>query len=382
MNKKISLFDMKQNLDDFADKIKDLDAKIEDAAISPKDDAVATINELTKTRDAFQTRYDTLKSQVDRRAKEDATKAKASKAESPTNPKAKQDFAFAKLIKQVMANTPVTRDVYDALGDNNSTGGEKLLPKTVSTSIITPPEEKNPLRDISTVTQITNLEIPRLTFTLDDDNFIQDTETAKEIATKGDTVSFGRNKFKVFVGMSETVLRGTPANLAGYVRSGLANGVVVKERSVAFNPTPTKEAEKHMSFYDDSVGIKKVTGSDLYEAITNAVADLHESYRENATIVMTYKDYLKIIKDLANGSTTLYGAQPEAVLGKPVVFTDAAVKPVVGDFSYSQYNYDLDTLYDHAKDVKTGIEQFVLTAWFDHQIKLSSAFRIADVAGK
>ena len=382
MNKKISLFDMKQNLDDFADKIKDLDAKIEDAAISPKDDAVATINELTKTRDAFQTRYDTLKSQVDRRAKEDATKAKASKAESPTNPKAKQDFAFAKLIKQVMANTPVTRDVYDALGDNNSTGGEKLLPKTVSTSIITPPEEKNPLRDISTVTQITNLEIPRLTFTLDDDDFIQDTETAKEIATKGDTVSFGRNKFKVFVGMSETVLRGTPANLAGYVRSGLANGVVVKERSVAFNPSPTKEAEKHMSFYDDSVGIKKVTGSDLYEAITNAVADLHESYRENATIVMTYKDYLKIIKDLANGSTTLYGAQPEAVLGKPVVFTDAAVKPVVGDFSYSQYNYDLDTLYDHAKDVKTGIEQFVLTAWFDHQIKLSSAFRIADIAGK
>lgn len=382
MNKKISLFDMKQNLDDFADKIKDLDAKIEDAAISPKDDAVATINELTKTRDAFQTRYDTLKSQVDRRAKEDATKAKASKAESPTNPKAKQDFAFAKLIKQVMANTPVTRDVYDALGDNNSTGGEKLLPKTVSTSIITPPEEKNPLRDISTVTQITNLEIPRLTFTLDDDDFIQDTETAKEIATKGDTVSFGRNKFKVFVGMSETVLRGTPANLAGYVRSGLANGVVVKERSVAFNPSPTKQAEKHMSFYDDSVGIKKVTGSDLYEAITNAVADLHESYRENATIVMTYKDYLKIIKDLANGSTTLYGAQPEAVLGKPVVFTDAAIKPVVGDFSYSQYNYDLDTLYDHAKDVKTGIEQFVLTAWFDHQIKLSSAFRIADIAGK
>lgn len=373
---------MKQNLDDFADKIKDLDAKIEDAAISPKDDAVATINELTKTRDAFQTRYDTLKSQVDRRAKEDATKAKASKAESPTNPKAKQDFAFAKLIKQVMANTPVTRDVYDALGDNNSTGGEKLLPKTVSTSIITPPEEKNPLRDISTVTQITNLEIPRLTFTLDDDDFIQDTETAKEIATKGDTVSFGRNKFKVFVGMSETVLRGTPSNLAGYVRSGLANGVVVKERSVAFNPNPTKQAEKHMSFYDDSVGIKKVTGSDLYEAITNAVADLHESYRENATIVMTYKDYLKIIKDLANGSTTLYGAQPEAVLGKPVVFTDAAVKPVVGDFSYSQYNYDLDTLYDHAKDVKTGIEQFVLTAWFDHQIKLSSAFRIADIAGK
>ena len=89
--------------------------------------------------------------------------------------------------------------------------------------------------------------------------------------------------------------------------------------------------------------------------------------------------FCQIIKTLANGSNTLYGAQPSAVLGKPVVFTDAATKPVVGDFSYSQYNYDINTIYDQDKDVDTGIEKFVLTAWMDHQIKLSSAFRIADV---
>lgn len=95
---------------------------------------------------------------------------------------------------------------------------------------------------------------------------------------------------------------------------------------------------------------------------------------------MSYKDYLKIIKTLANGSTTLYAAQPSQVLGKPVVFTDAAVKPIVGDFSYSQYNYDINALYEQDKDVKTGINYFVVTAWMDHRIKLSNAFRIAEVA--
>jgi HK97 family phage major capsid protein len=110
-----------------------------------------------------------------------------------------------------------------------------------------------------------------------------------------------------------------------------------------------------------------------------AIADLHEDYRENATIVMRYQDYSDIIETLANGNATLYAAQPEQVLGKPVVFCDAAVNPIVGDFSYSHFNYDLAALYDRDKDVKTGIEQFVVTAWFDHQIKLKSAFRIAKV---
>ncbi|MDX5824381.1 phage major capsid protein, partial [Bacillus paranthracis] len=110
-----------------------------------------------------------------------------------------------------------------------------------------------------------------------------------------------------------------------------------------------------------------------------AIADLHEDFRANATIKMRYADYLDIIEMLANGSATLYNAQPEQVLGKPVKFCDSAVNPVVGDFRYSHFNYDPKMIYDRDKDVKTGIELFVLTAWFDHKIKLKSAFRIAEV---
>ena len=357
----MNFYQIKKNTMDMADEAKQANEKLNEMLANPQ---VTTedIKAQQKVVDAAQERYDVAKEQMDKAEAQEKLNLKPVKEKAQLSPKEKRDEAFATLVRNTMAKEAVGADIYQALGDEDTTGGNKFLPKTVSTDIISEPVENNPLRDISTVTQIPNLEIPRLTFNL------------------GTTVQFTRNKFKVMVGMSETVLLGSDANLTAYVEQGLQNGVTVKERSVAFNPAPSKENEKHMSFYDPSNNIKTVNGADLYEAITNAVADLHEAYRENATIVMAYKDYLKIIRTLANGSATLYGAQPSQVLGKPVVFTDAAVKPIVGDFSYSQYNYDINTLYDQDKDVKTGINYFVVTAWMDHQIKLSSAFRIADVA--
>lgn len=363
---------------DMGDEVRQANEKLNEMLANPQT-PTEDIKAQQKVVDSAQERYEVARKQMEKAEAEAKKKLKPNSEPSQLSEKEKRAKAFAQLVRNTMAKQAVPASVYQALGDDDSTGGNKFLPKTVSTDIITGPQEHNPLRDISTVTQITNLEIPCLSFTLDDDGFIADGDTAKEIQAKGDTVQFTRNKFKVKVGLSETVLLGSDANLTAYVEQELTNGVTRKERNVAFAVNPTKANEKHMPFYDDTVGIKKVTGSDLYDAITNAVADLHEDYRENATIVMAYKDYLKIIKTLANGSNTLYGAQPSAVLGKPVVFTDAATKPVVGDFSYSQYNYDINTIYDQDKDVDTGIEKFVLTAWMDHQIKLSSAFRIADV---
>ncbi|AWQ90282.1 phage major capsid domain protein [Staphylococcus aureus] len=33
----------------------------------------------------------------------------------------------------------------------------------------------------------------------------------------------------------------------------------------------------------------------MYDAIINALADLHEDYRDNATIYMRYADYVKLL---------------------------------------------------------------------------------------
>lgn len=373
-----TLFELKQNMATVGQQLAKVEGELAEKAIDPSA-SMEDIQVLQQSKKDLQMRFEVLKEQHDTLEAEQKAKFESNQnIQSIADPKQQKVEAKAELIRATIRQQPVTADVLQVLGDDASTKGDKFLPKTVSTDIIVEPLVKNPLREISTVTNITNLEIPKLNFTLDDDDFIADKETAKELEATGDVVSFKRHKFKVFAGISETVLNGSNTNLVTHVDNALSSGVAAKERKVAFTTSP-KAGEEHMSFYSTQNAIKQVEGESTYKAIKKAIADLHEDYRENAKIVMSYGQYSDMIETLANGNATLYGAQPESVLGKPVIFCDSATKPIVGDFSYSHFNYDLGTLYDRDKDVKTGIELFVITAWFDHQIKLKSAFRIAKV---
>lgn len=380
-----TLFELKQNMATIGQQLQKVESELSQKAVDPNA-SMDDIKSLQQSKSDLKMRFDITKDQHDSlEAEQKAKIAEQAKKSNPlggindeNDPKAKVVKAKAELIRATVRQQPLSTDVRQALGDNNTTGGEKFLPKTVSTDIITEPFVKNQLRDVSTFTQITNLEIPKISFTLDDDGFIADEATAKELEATGDVVTFTRKKFKVFAGVSETVLNGSDANLVSHVERALQSGVAAKEKKVAFATTPTV-GEEHMSFYSTQNSITKVQGENMYKAIKNSIADLHEDYRENAKIVMRYQDYSDIIETLANGNATLYSAQPEQVLGKPVIFSDSATKPVVGDFMYSHFNYDLDVLYDRDKDVKTGVELFVITAWMDHRIKLKSAFRIAEV---
>ena len=373
-----TIFELKQDMATIGNQIQKTNDEISQKAADPQT-PVSALQELNTTKSDLQQRFDIIKNQHDQLEAEQKANLTKGNFTDATDPKQKTIDAKAELIRKTMAKEAVPTDVYQVLGDD-STGGGKFLPKTVANDVISDPVVKNQLRGLSTVTSIPNLEIPKVTFTLDDDDFIADKETAKELKATGDTVSFTRNKFKVFTGISETILLGTNTNLVSTVEANLQSGVAAKERKVAFAETP-KAGEEHMSFYDETVvKIKKIEATDMYKAIKASIADLHEDYRENAKIVMRYADYLEIIETLANGNATLYTAQPEQILGKPVVFSDAAVTPVVGDFSYSHFNYDINALYEQDKDVKTGINLFVVTAWFDHRIKLASAFRLATVS--
>lgn len=373
-----TLYELKQNMATIGQQLQKTEAALAEKAVDPSA-TTEEIQNLQNTKKDLKMRFDVIKEQHDTLEAEQISKLSNQNSISEiTDPAQQKVKAKAELIRATMRERAVSPEVRQALGDNNSTGGEKFLPKTVSTDIIVEPFVKNQLREISTFTQITNLEIPKMLFALDDDGFIADTATAKELKADGDVVTFGRKKFKVFAGLSETVLNGSDANLVTYVERALQSGVAAKEKKVAFAASPVT-GEEHMSFYSTANSIKRVQGADLYKAIKNAIADLHEDYRENAKIVMRYQDYSDLIETLANGNATLYSAQPEQVLGKPVVFSDSAVKPVVGDFMYSHFNYDLNVIYDRDKDVKTGVELFVITAWMDHRIKLKSAFRIAEI---
>ena len=289
--------------------------------------------------------------------------------------------AKADLIRNTIAGKAQPREVLNALGDGASLGnGQKILPTTLMTELVVEPYAKNPLRGVSKFTNITNLEVPKIAFTLENDDFLAaDNETAKEMKASASIITFERKKFKVFADVTETVLRGTDTNLVAHVENALKSGMARKEKKIAFaegtNAADTSFYNKTSNNYD----IKTIQKESLYLAIKAALADLEDEYSDNAKIVMKKSDYFDMIEALANGNAALYQAQPETILGAPVIFCDLATKPVIGDFSYSQFNYDLDATYESDKNVKTGVTSFVLTAYLDHKILMKSAFRLAKV---
>ena len=375
-------FTLQQTIDGVRASLKDATNKLAEmyADSSASMDARTEQQKLVKD---LEEREAGLKAQLDKMDAEAKKKMDAQNVKNANVGSSKEEKilnAKAEIVRATMKNRAVSQEVLNALGDGSTLGnGDKILPSTMTNELLYEPLATNPLRSISTFTNITNLEVPKITFSLDDDDFITDGETAKELAASTDTIVFTRNKFKVFCDITETVLNGTNTNLMAVVNAGLQSGLAKKEKKVAFAPA---ESATEMSFYHQTgskYDIKEVEGASLFEAIVNALADLEDDYAANAKVVMKKADYYSIITSLANNSTALYAAQPEQVIGAPVIFCDMATIPVVGDFKYSHFNYDLNMLYDTDKNVKTGLNSFVLTAWIDHKIKMKSAFRLAKV---
>ena len=292
--------------------------------------------------------------------------------------------AKAELIRATMKKEKVSQRVLNSLGEGSGNGnGENLLPTTLMTELVTEPFAVNPLRGVSTMTNITNLEIPKLAFTLDDDDFLtSNSQTAKEMKLSASKIKFERKDFRVYADITDAVLRGSNVNLVGYVENALRSGMAKKEKKLAFAVGTTNPETSFYNKTGSNYDITAITKESKYLAIKAALADLEDDYADKAKIVMRRSDYFDIIEALANGNATLYQAQPESVLGAPVIFCDLATIPVVGDFSYSHFNYDLDATYESDKNIRTGITSFVLTGYLDHKIKMKSAFRLALVQGE
>ena len=373
----VTLYEKKQNLGTLGQQLKKINEEI---AMKAGDPTVADkdLMQLQEQSQSLETRYNMLKEQVER--EETAQRAKFTETQAPVMT-AEEKLIHAKA--EFYRGQKLSADYKQVLGDDDSTtNGSKLLPVTIANDIIAEPTENNPLRDDELVTAVTNLERPRIDVTIDDDSFVNDQEVAKEIKLKGDSVKFGRNKTKLKVAISEAILNGTDTNLVEHVNSQLQAGLAKKEKTVAFAETP-KSGEEEMSFYSTQNNIKKVSGENLFDAITQAAGDIADAFQSDIKVYMTRPDYLKMIKELSNGAVSLFGKAPEEILGYSVRFTELAKKPVVGNFKYAQLNYEISSaLYEQWKDYDQGINNFQLTAWFDHKILLASAFRIADVTSK
>ena len=262
-----------------------------------------------------------------------------------------------------------------ALPENNmSMTGGALIPRNLGKEIVTAPIARNSLRRIEHTTYIRNQEEAKLLFNIIDNSVedITDEETAQEIELSGDSVSFGsNNKIKVCATVSDTVYYLVDSEeLSRVIDTGLRSSLELNEKQVAFAQNPEAKMA-HMSFYKSD--IKEITGADLIQAIMAARNDLAEVYSDNATCVMRRADYYAAIP------VSMWGYSPEVVLDMPVVFCDFAVTPVVGDFDYSRTNYSI-LAYDVDKKPADGKIHFVLSAWYDRQILIKSAFRLAKVA--
>lgn len=296
-----TLFALKEKLANVGEELAKVSAELVDKAANAAI-PIEEVKELQGKKDSLQTRFDLIKEQHDKLEAEQKAKLRQDKiTAAPTGEArliaAKAEFIRAKILgrdmspeaKEVLANTAPLR----ALPADGNTG-QHLLPTTQGKEVIVEPFVRNPLRGKIGMTAIKGLELPKIAFSLDDDAFITDADTAKEIQATGDKVSFGKFKFKVKVRIADTVLHGSDIELVKYVESALQSGLAAKEKKVSFahgsagSPRPVVPAEKHMSLYEldgsSASVIKEVEGADLYEAITNAIADLHEDFRE-VTIV-------------------------------------------------------------------------------------------------
>lgn len=388
----MDLFEMRTSKFNLGQSLQSANEKLAEMAGQP-DASAEDIQAQQKKVDALQLRYNTISEQVkkvetEQKAKLTEGKNKVAQNKISSDPKERMIQMEAAWIRKTVR--PDNADfqekwntIKQEMKDDTTTQGGKLLPVNVSNQLVSEPFATNPLRQMETVSTITNLILPRIAFDIADDSFVNDGDISKEMDLKGDQITFERHMLKVRAGISDTVLMGTDTGLVDYVNNALASALQLKERNMALG-TSNPAGLEHMSFYDTTtVKIKKVSGSDLFHAIRKALADLDDAFQDNAKILMTRNDYYDMLDGLANNSSTLYQAQPESILGAPVVFTSAATTPIVGDFSFAQLNYEISSsLYEQYKDYQKGMNYFQLTAWFDHQIKLASAFRLATVASK
>jgi HK97 family phage major capsid protein len=114
------------------------------------------IQVLQKSKQDLQMRFNVIKEQHDTQEAEQKAKFAAQQQanllgiNNENDPKQKVIKAKAGLIRAAIRQQPVSTEILQALGDNNTTGGNKFLPKTVSTDILVEPLVKNQLRELST----------------------------------------------------------------------------------------------------------------------------------------------------------------------------------------------------------------------------------------
>lgn len=279
------------------------------------------------------------------------------------------DWARQEFYRATIQGRKVPNEVRARLDDGEN-GGEHLLPRTLAERIILDYPDENPLRRLIRVTMINGLEEPILRYV--------DPKTANDLQLTGDSITFQRKKMRVFAPVMDTVLHGTTANLADTIEEALSSALLAREREKILTTMPAA-GEEHMSVYSPVNGVPVVTGANKYEAIENALEDLPQSIRNRAGVVLSFADFKAVVKHLGTIGLGALAANPDLIFNKPLLITDEAVDPIVGDLSVVHVNYHWMML-DNDKEASSGQYTFALAADYDIRIAVPQALRIARVS--
>lgn len=350
-------------------------------------DNTSTLEQITSARTELQTatqRAEALQQSLDIAMAQAPTPPAPGVPGAPMDKRTARGMFFQAVLDGRDPST-LPRAAYEQLGaipaeDEDLGHGSRLLPTQLAADILMEPVDANPLRPYMEVTSVQGLVVPKMAFTLADDDFKTDKQLASELkADVPELISFGQFVSSISASISESVLRGSPYNVEATVIKAIQDQQGLKELRKITATSPAT-GEEHMSLYSTKNAIAKVQGETMFDALLLAIAGLHDIFRANAAIAMPYLQYVQMLRDLANNNMNFYGAQPEEVVGKPIVFSDFFTQPVVGDFKKLHLNFNGAPWYDTDKDVKKRLRVFVQNADYDIQVMLSSAFRIAEVS--
>ena len=238
MKGKRTVYEIKREIQNYNEQLQKLYSENVEFALANDSEGI-TRNK--KDIDTITSSLEVLKAELERREKESIKIPTGN--DDPINNKA---IFYRSILTRETIPENVKRNLF---GSNMtpSTGGEKFIPTTLAKELLHEPLDDNPLREIMKVTSIRGLETRKISYEIENLDFLKDGDTAKEIDLTGDTISFGRFKFKIMSRVSDTVMYGTDTELVKYIEDSLKSGLATKEKYCIFKTTTPNE--EHMNIY-------------------------------------------------------------------------------------------------------------------------------------
>lgn len=179
----MDLFEMRTSKFNLGQSLQSANEKLAEMAGQP-DVSAEDIQAQQKKVDALQLRYNTISEQVkkaetEQKAKLTEDKNKVAQNKISSDPKERMTQMEAAWIRKTVRPDNAEfqekwNTIKQEMKDDTTTQGGKLLPVNVSNQLVSEPFATNPLRQMETVSTITNLILPRIAFDIADDSFIND----------------------------------------------------------------------------------------------------------------------------------------------------------------------------------------------------------------